>query len=114
MIGGVQVVDSVADAFATLVSDVLARPRRGGFSLFLSGGPTAGEAYRRLAHGSAKKVDWAGIDAYWSDERCVPIDHADSNYRLPPPTPPHPVGALRSGPPMYRSGTPAGAAARSP
>ena len=50
MIGGVQVVDSVADGFATLVSDVLARPRRGGFSLFLSGGSTAGEAYQRLAH----------------------------------------------------------------
>jgi 6-phosphogluconolactonase len=111
MIGGVQVVDSVADAFATLVSDVLARPRRGGFSLFLSGGPTAGEAYRRLAHGSAKKVDWAGVDAYWSDERCVPIDHADSNYRLAHQNLLDLVGPLRSDHPMYRSGTPADAAA---
>src|ERR1035437_7657611 len=111
MIGGVQVVDSVADAFATLVSDVLARPRRGGFSLFLSGGSTAGEAYQRLAHRSAKTVDWASVDSYWSDERCVPIDHADSNYRLGRQNLLDLVGPLRSDHPMYRSGTPADAAA---
>ena len=111
MIGGVQVVDSVADGFATLVSDVSARPRRGGFSLFLSGGSTAGEAYQRLAHRSAKTVDWASVDAYWGDERCVPIDHDDSNHRLSHQNLLDQVGPLRSDHPMYRSGTPADDAA---
>ena len=38
-----------AEAFAHLVADMLAAPPAGGFSLFLSGGPTAEECYRALA-----------------------------------------------------------------
>jgi 6-phosphogluconolactonase len=56
---------------------------RGRFTLALSGGSTpralfallASEAYRQ-------KIDWNKTIVYWSDERCVPPDHVDSNYRL--------------------------------
>jgi 6-phosphogluconolactonase len=27
-------------------------------------------------------VDWARVHVFWGDERCVPPDHAESNYRM--------------------------------
>ncbi|MHB1711492.1 MAG: 6-phosphogluconolactonase [Acidimicrobiales bacterium] len=111
MNGEVRVVDSVPEAFATLVGELLARPRAGGFSLFLSGGPTAGACYRQLARHAGQAVDWTAVDAYWGDERCVPIDDVDSNHRLGRQTLLDHVGPLRSEHPMYRSGPPTNAAA---
>jgi 6-phosphogluconolactonase len=111
MNGTVEVVASVADAFAELVTDRLAGPRPGGFSLFLSGGSTAGQAYQRLAQTSVARVDWTTVDAYWGDERCVSIDDEASNYRLCHQTLLDRVGPLGSDHPMYRSGKPEDAAA---
>jgi 6-phosphogluconolactonase len=111
MNGRVEVVASVVDAFADLVTDRLAAPRSGGFSLFLSGGSTASEAYQRLAETSASVVDWTTVDAYWGDERCVCIDDEASNYRLCHQALLDKVGPLHAEHPMYRSGTPENAAA---
>jgi len=30
----------------------------------------------------AAKVDWPRVHVFWGDERCVPSDHHDSNYRM--------------------------------
>jgi 6-phosphogluconolactonase len=111
MNGTVEIVPSVPDAFAQRVHDILARPRSDGFSLFLSGGTTAGVAYQRLAETSATGVDWSTVDVFWGDERCVSLDDADSNYRLCHQTLLDRVGPVRSEHPMYRSGEPADAAA---
>ena len=111
MNGKVEIVPSVPDAFADLVQGILARPRSDGFSLFLSGGTTAGQAYQRLAETSATNVDWSTVDVYWGDERCVSLDDAESNYRLCHETLLDRVGPVRSEHPMYRSGEPADAAA---
>ncbi len=48
----------------------------------LSGGDTARRCYERLASDSGSQIDWWKVDLYWGDERCVPVDHPDSNYRL--------------------------------
>jgi 6-phosphogluconolactonase len=53
-----------------------ARPRA---SLALSGGGTPGPAYRALAD---MVLPWERVDVYFVDERFVPPDHADSNYRM--------------------------------
>jgi 6-phosphogluconolactonase len=110
MNGRVEMVASVPDAFAELVRDVLVPPRGNPFSLFLSGGSTAGEAYRRLAETATDTVDWATVDIFWGDERCVSLDDDASNYRLCHETLLDRVGPLRSEHPMYRSGPPAAAA----
>lgn len=56
---------------------------RGRFSVALSGGATPRPTYELLATGEfAARVDWSRVHVLWSDERCVPPDHADSNYRL--------------------------------
>lgn len=44
----------------------------------LTGGRSPIETFRRLG---PQPVDWASVDVFLSDERCVPYDHADSNAR---------------------------------
>lgn len=57
--------------------------RRGVFHLALSGGSTPKALYRRLASVPyADQLDWRRVHLWWSDERAVPSDHPDSNYKL--------------------------------
>jgi 6-phosphogluconolactonase len=51
------------------------RPR----TLILAGGRTPRELYLRLA---TQVYDWDSVDVFFSDERCVPPDHPDSNFRM--------------------------------
>jgi 6-phosphogluconolactonase len=52
----------------------------------LSGGSTPRGLYRLLAQRSAASqhtlIAWNRIQFFWGDERNVPPDHADSNYRM--------------------------------
>lgn len=48
-------------------------------SLALSGGSTPGPIYRELAR---QPLEWGRVDFYFVDERCVPPEHPESNYRL--------------------------------
>jgi len=52
------------------------------FSLVLSGGSTPDSVYGRLAHPDlAGAPEWQHVHFFWGDERCVPPDHPESNYR---------------------------------
>ena len=82
MFGELVVVENVAMEFAERVIEAfLARPNDF-FSLALSGGGTARRCYESLAEAGGAQIDWWRVDVYWGDERCVPLDHEDSNYRL--------------------------------
>lgn len=50
------------------------------FRLVLSGGSTPRPLYEQLAQ--AEDIDWSSVHVFWGDERAVPPDHADSNYRM--------------------------------
>lgn len=52
---------------------------RGRASLALAGGTTPKATYEALA---GLPLDWSVIDVFFGDERCVPAEHADSNYRM--------------------------------
>jgi len=53
------------------------------FSLALSGGQTPRGVYTRLAEPPyLTLVPWKFVHLFWGDERHVPPDHADSNYRM--------------------------------
>jgi 6-phosphogluconolactonase len=57
--------------------------QQGRFSLGLSGGSTPQRLYRLLAaRPFADQIDWVRVHVFWGDERCVPPDHPDSNYRI--------------------------------
>lgn len=56
---------------------------RGRFSIALSGGSTPKVLYGLLGSEPYRdQIDWSKVDIFWSDERCVPPDSADSNYRM--------------------------------
>jgi 6-phosphogluconolactonase len=55
---------------------------RGRFTLCLSGGNTPRSLYQLLAAEYASRLPWASSRLYFGDERCVPPDNADSNYRM--------------------------------
>jgi len=53
------------------------------FRVALSGGSTPRRTYEVLAQAPFRDmVDWRRVHFFWGDERCVPPDHPDSNYRM--------------------------------
>jgi len=53
------------------------------FRVALSGGATPRRSYEILAEAPFRDmVDWKGVHFFWGDERCVPPEHPDSNYRM--------------------------------
>ena len=53
------------------------------FRVALSGGSTPRRTYEILAEAPFRDmVDWKRVHFFWGDERCVPPDHPDSNYRM--------------------------------
>ncbi len=51
-------------------------------SLALSGGATPRPVYQRLAALLPDSPVWTRVDVYFADERCVPTDHAASNFGM--------------------------------
>ena len=58
--------------------------REKGFcSIALAGGNTPREVYSMLADDSYRdRVDWNRLHLFWGDERMVPPEHEDSNFRM--------------------------------
>jgi 6-phosphogluconolactonase len=53
------------------------------FSVALSGGTTPRALFAALASAEyASRVQWSRVHLFWGDERCVPPDDEDSNYRM--------------------------------
>lgn len=48
--------------------------------LCLSGGNSPKAVFKLLAQEYAKSLPWQQLHFYWSDERCVPQEHPESNY----------------------------------
>ena len=55
---------------------------RGRFTVTLAGGSTPKTAYELLARDHTDEVDWANVHVFYGDERSVPPEHEDSNYRM--------------------------------
>lgn len=76
-----------ADALTEAMTEaILERGRkaiaeRGRFTLALSGGNAPKPVYRLLAE-RQDQLDWSRVLLFWSDERTVPADHAESNYGM--------------------------------
>lgn len=54
---------------------------RGAFRTLLSGGSTPRRLFEILAAGHRDALPWPHTHLFWGDERTVPPDHRDSNYR---------------------------------
>jgi 6-phosphogluconolactonase len=82
MNGELIVVDDVPAAFTERVIEAFQNRPNDGFTVALSGGRLARRCYEALADASDGAIDWWKVDVYWGDERAVPLDHPESNYRL--------------------------------
>ena len=52
-------------------------------TIALAGGSTPRDVYARLANDQFKSgVNWKKVQLFWGDERTVPPEHADSNFRM--------------------------------
>lgn len=70
-----------ASACATLIEEGLLEAAKQGrnFTLCLSGGSTPKAVFFLLA--KRPDLPWERAELYWGDERYVPVDHKDSNFR---------------------------------
>ena len=73
--------DSLVAAFVCEFQNFLSEREESGVPVHIafSGGSTPLDLFRKLAE-ETSAGDWSGIHLYWVDERCVPPEHADSNY----------------------------------
>ncbi len=69
----------VAGEVARLIEEGLRE--RGRVALALAGGHTPRRLYQILAE-TYRKIPWERIHLFWSDERCVPSDHRESNFAM--------------------------------
>ncbi len=70
-----------AERFVEICRDAIARRERA--SVALSGGSTPRLLFRRLAQRPLRdELDWSRVEFFWGDERAVPADHEESNYRM--------------------------------
>jgi 6-phosphogluconolactonase len=69
-----------AHAFWELADATLARKRV--FRVALAGGHTPAAMYHELVRLRPTGEQWRRLQFFFGDERCVPPDHADSNYRM--------------------------------
>ena len=72
---------NVAEYFRRLSAAAI--QERGKFHVALAGGGTPGGLYKLLASEKySKSINWRHTLFYFGDERAVPLDHAQSNFRM--------------------------------
>ncbi len=75
-----EVFELAAEEFVRQANEAISKSGR--FTVALSGGSTPKALYQLLAEGYATKLRWDRMFFFWGDERHVPPDHPDSNYRM--------------------------------
>ena len=68
-----RIVEDLATAFAEVFFEVMPT------SVSLAGGSTPRRVYEHLA---SLEYRWSSVHFFFGDERCVPPDHPDSNFRM--------------------------------
>ena len=72
---------AAAEYFVSVAAESMSA--HGDCAVMLSGGSTPRAVHARLAEDDlAGRVEWGRVHVFWGDERCVPPDHPDSNYRM--------------------------------
>jgi 6-phosphogluconolactonase len=70
-----------AERFRQLARESVKASER--FTVALSGGSTPKHLYSLLASPDYKnQIPWSNVQLFWGDERCVPPDHPESNFRM--------------------------------
>lgn len=74
-------IDDLAEKFSKYLKELVdTSPEY--LNICLSGGSTPKIIFQHLAENYKTKFDWNKIRFFWGDERCVPPNNAESNYRM--------------------------------
>jgi 6-phosphogluconolactonase len=73
------VLETAEDVAAAAAAEIAEALGEGARTLVLAGGTTPQRCYQLL---SQTDVVWGRVSILFGDERCVPPDHPDSNYRM--------------------------------
>ena len=71
---------AAAEELLRIATDAVAK--RGRFTIALSGGSTPKNLYTLIAANASATLPWVQMFFFWGDERHVPPEDADSNYRM--------------------------------
>ncbi len=75
--------EAIAQNFAAILIKDLDRIEPDHFyTIALSGGATPEFLFRYLSENYADRIDWEKLLVFWGDERCVPPENKESNYRM--------------------------------
>lgn len=74
-------IDDLSDYFANFLKSEVELTKNK-FNLALSGGNTPRPVYKYLVNQNEIKPEWNKINFFWSDERCVPPDNIESNFKM--------------------------------
>jgi 6-phosphogluconolactonase len=75
-----ELAEAAAREFAAKAEEAI--EERGRSAVVLAGGSTPKATYGILARDYADSIDWSKVHVFFGDERTVPPDHEDSNYRM--------------------------------
>ncbi len=77
-------IDELANSLSEKVTRLARESIRAGnpFNIALSGGSTPAVLFEKLASATEDPGFWEQVNFFWVDERCVPPDHPESNYRM--------------------------------
>jgi 6-phosphogluconolactonase len=75
-----QLYQRAAERFVATAKKVITA--RNMFHVALSGGSTPRSLFQQLSSEYPAALEWSRVRFYWSDERTVPADHDDSNYKM--------------------------------
>jgi 6-phosphogluconolactonase len=73
-------IDNLNSSFTAWLKERLAEKEE--ITIALSGGSTPQSLFDYWASLPEGAIDWRQILFFWGDERCVPPDHPESNYRM--------------------------------
>ena len=78
-----QSIEEVSEYVIELLQKECAKKTGGEYvSLALSGGSTPKKIFEYISKNAADRVEWSKIKFFWGDERCVPPDDNESNFKM--------------------------------
>jgi len=75
-----ELAEAVAGEFIRIGNQAISE--KGRFSTALAGGSTPRKAYQLVTESHGDNLDWSQVHFFWGDERCVPPDRPESNYKM--------------------------------
>jgi 6-phosphogluconolactonase len=75
--------DELLRFFAEMLAEnIRKKPEGRPYTIALSGGRTPQVLFEYLSAHYRDRIDWTRLLVFWGDERCVPPESAESNYRM--------------------------------